>query len=188
MRTRTLVARIERAEQAAKAQSKVSPECICFPENEKPSFVFPVLEDMAIRLLCPTPQPTSWLRPFLVGGFPFWRSHHARATSSQEQRGLQAWRLSEVRSAYRSLQESRAVRQLCRASFSIIALSIETRCLSKCVKCFCISRLAVHSGSTGISQAGHADYEELTQWRASLSQCRQIFMFIIGDPIFPATE
>jgi hypothetical protein len=53
MRTRSLIARIERAEQAAKAQSKFSPECICFPENEKPSFVFPVLEDMAIRLLCP---------------------------------------------------------------------------------------------------------------------------------------
>jgi hypothetical protein len=28
-------------------------DCICFPENEKPSFVFPVLEDMAIRTLCP---------------------------------------------------------------------------------------------------------------------------------------
>jgi hypothetical protein len=53
MRGQTFQKRLERAEQAAKAQSRFSRECICFPENEKPSFVFPVLEDMAIRTLCP---------------------------------------------------------------------------------------------------------------------------------------
>lgn len=34
MRTRTLEARIERAEQVAKAEHRFSAECICFPENE----------------------------------------------------------------------------------------------------------------------------------------------------------
>jgi hypothetical protein len=53
MRTRTLMARIERAEQAAKVKARFPIECICFPENEKPSFTFPVLEEMAIRVLCP---------------------------------------------------------------------------------------------------------------------------------------
>jgi hypothetical protein len=53
MLNRTLQNRLERAEQAVKAQSKFSTDCVCFPENEKPSFVFPVLEEMAIRVLCP---------------------------------------------------------------------------------------------------------------------------------------
>ena len=33
MQTGTLLNRIRRAEQAAKAQSKYSPECICFPDG-----------------------------------------------------------------------------------------------------------------------------------------------------------
>ena len=53
MRTRTLEARIERAEKAAKAEARFAIGCVCFPENEKPSFVFPVMEEMAIRVLCP---------------------------------------------------------------------------------------------------------------------------------------
>ena len=66
----------------------------------------------------------------------------------------------------------------------------ETRCLSKCVKNFLHFKTTLFdSGSRGISQAGpYADYGELTQWRASLSECRQVFAFVIGDPIFPATE
>jgi hypothetical protein len=36
MRTTTLVKRIERAEQAARTQSKFSRDCICFPRNEPP--------------------------------------------------------------------------------------------------------------------------------------------------------
>src|SRR5215813_3782114 len=66
----------------------------------------------------------------------------------------------------------------------------ETRCLSKCVKNFLHFKTTLFdSGSRGISQAGpYADYGELTQWRASLSECRQVFSFVIGDPIFPATE
>src|SRR5439155_13468996 len=47
-----------------------------------------------------------------------WGSHHACATSSEEQRGVQAWWVSEVRPACRTFQESRAVRQLCRASLA----------------------------------------------------------------------
>src|SRR5437899_3676993 len=37
-RTRTLLARIERAEQAAKARQDAPPDCICFLENEQPEF------------------------------------------------------------------------------------------------------------------------------------------------------
>ena len=53
MRTRTLEARIERAEQAAKAQSKYSPECLCFPENEPPFFAFEIELEMLTRVKCP---------------------------------------------------------------------------------------------------------------------------------------
>jgi len=58
-----------------------------------------------------------------------------------------------------------------------------------CQEFFALRDDAVHSGCAGISKAGsHGDHDELTQWRASLSECCQIFAFVIGDPIFPATE
>jgi len=53
-----------------------------------------------------------------VGGRAFWGSHHACATSSDEYKAVRAWWVSEVRSACRTFQESRAVRQLCRASLA----------------------------------------------------------------------
>ena len=53
MLNRTLQNRIERAEQAAKAQSKFSAECICFPENEPPFFAFEIELEMLTRVTCP---------------------------------------------------------------------------------------------------------------------------------------
>jgi hypothetical protein len=50
---RTLQNRIERAEQAAKTQSKYSPECLCFPENEPPFFAFEIELEMLTRVKCP---------------------------------------------------------------------------------------------------------------------------------------
>jgi hypothetical protein len=44
---KSLIARIERAEQAARAQSKHSADCICFPANEQPFFGFPIEEKIA---------------------------------------------------------------------------------------------------------------------------------------------
>jgi hypothetical protein len=52
MLNRTLQNRIERAEQAAKAQSKFSPDCICFPENERPFFGTPFEMEIAAKLKC----------------------------------------------------------------------------------------------------------------------------------------
>src|SRR5215469_9158629 len=65
-----------------------------------------------------------------------------------------------------------------------------TRCLSECVKSFLHFKTTLFTRDPQrISQAGsHARYRELTQWRASLSECRQVFIFVIGDPIFPATK
>jgi hypothetical protein len=48
-----LVARIERVEQATKAQSKFSADCICFPENESPFFAFDIELEMLTRVRCP---------------------------------------------------------------------------------------------------------------------------------------
>jgi hypothetical protein len=39
--TRTLMARIERAQQASKIKARFPIDCICFPENEEPSFRIP---------------------------------------------------------------------------------------------------------------------------------------------------
>jgi len=36
-----------------KLQSKLSPNCICFPENEQPSFNWPLEGDIAFKLKCP---------------------------------------------------------------------------------------------------------------------------------------
>ena len=48
-----ILARIERAERAAKAQSKFDPACICFPENEPPFFHWPIELNIAADLECP---------------------------------------------------------------------------------------------------------------------------------------
>jgi hypothetical protein len=53
MRTRTLAARIERAEQTAKAEHRFSAQCICFPENEPPFFGTPLELEIAAKLKCP---------------------------------------------------------------------------------------------------------------------------------------
>ena len=84
MRTRSLEIRIQRLERAAKAQSKFSPACICFPENEAPLFGCEVERDIAARVKCPLHgerfKPrffiyvSAWLRAKLWEGL---RSHHS---------------------------------------------------------------------------------------------------------------
>jgi hypothetical protein len=53
MRVHGFEKRIERAELAAKAKSKHSAECICFPENEPPFFAFEIELKMLTRVTCP---------------------------------------------------------------------------------------------------------------------------------------
>jgi hypothetical protein len=57
MPTRDLLQRVEKVEQCAKeiaqARSMYSPECICFPENEPPSFGFPLEQQIASGVKCP---------------------------------------------------------------------------------------------------------------------------------------
>ena len=53
MQSRNLLKRIERAEQAVKAQGYFSPECICFPENEPISFSWPLEQQIAFTVKCP---------------------------------------------------------------------------------------------------------------------------------------
>jgi hypothetical protein len=50
--TRRLINRIARAEEAAKARSRFSTECICFPENEPPFFNWPVEQQIAATVKC----------------------------------------------------------------------------------------------------------------------------------------
>jgi len=48
------ISRLEKsAEQVAKARSKSSPDCICFPATEQPFFVFPIEGDIAFFVKCP---------------------------------------------------------------------------------------------------------------------------------------
>ena len=68
-----ILKRIERIEQAMKAQSIFSPDCICFPENEQPFFVVSTEREIAARVKCPLHgerfKPrlqvyvSGWLRP-----------------------------------------------------------------------------------------------------------------------------
>jgi len=51
--TQTLVKRIGRAEEAAKARTGCSPQCICFPEKEQPFFNWPVEQRFAAKVMCP---------------------------------------------------------------------------------------------------------------------------------------
>ena len=79
-----LLRRIERVEQAMKAQSIFSPACICFPEREQPFFVVSIEEEIAPRVKCPLHgerfKPryrifvSPWLRPKL---WPALWTHHS---------------------------------------------------------------------------------------------------------------
>lgn len=73
MTTRSLMKRLEKAEKAAKIQSRFSTDCICFPDKEPPFFCEPFEEEMAAQVKCPLhgerfkrPQffmyASSWLR------------------------------------------------------------------------------------------------------------------------------
>ena len=53
MHTRTLLNRINRAENAVEARSVVSPECICFPTRATPFVGFPIELEIAARVKCP---------------------------------------------------------------------------------------------------------------------------------------
>jgi hypothetical protein len=53
MGIRTLLKRIEKVEEALKAQSVFSPDCICFPEREQPFFCSDLEEQIAARVKCP---------------------------------------------------------------------------------------------------------------------------------------
>ena len=53
MGIRTLLKRIEKAEEALKAQSIFSPDCICFPDKEQPFFCQLYEEGIAAKVKCP---------------------------------------------------------------------------------------------------------------------------------------
>jgi hypothetical protein len=53
MQRKALLARIERAEQAAKADQRFFAECICFPQDEPPFFAFDIELQMLTRVKCP---------------------------------------------------------------------------------------------------------------------------------------
>lgn len=65
MPAQTILKRLERAEGAAKAQSKFSPHCICFPENEQPFFSSPIEQKLAANLKCPTHENRFKPRTFI---------------------------------------------------------------------------------------------------------------------------
>jgi len=70
-------------------------------------------------------------------------------------------------------------------------LTVQIRCLSKCVKVFLYFETALFTCSLNvhrISEVRSRRYDDVTYWRASLNKCCQIFAFVIGDPIFPATK
>src|SRR5204862_7994186 len=53
MHSRTLLARVERAEQLAKTKTKFSPDCVCWPDNELPFFAFDIEQEIAAGVRCP---------------------------------------------------------------------------------------------------------------------------------------
>jgi len=76
MSTKTILKRIERAEEAAKAKQLFSADCICFPENEPPFFSFPIEQEIAARVKCPlhgerfTPRPHFYVSQWRIESEP----------------------------------------------------------------------------------------------------------------------
>jgi hypothetical protein len=52
MHSRTLLARIERAEQLTKVKTNFSLDCICWPDNEYPFFGFDIEREIASSVKC----------------------------------------------------------------------------------------------------------------------------------------
>jgi hypothetical protein len=52
MHSRTLLARIERAEQLTKMKTNFSSDCICWPDNEYPFFGFDIEREIASSVKC----------------------------------------------------------------------------------------------------------------------------------------
>ncbi|SRR6266849_7377743 len=61
MHSRTLLARVERAEQLAETKTKFSADCICWPENELPFFGFEIEREIAAQVECPVHGETQFL-------------------------------------------------------------------------------------------------------------------------------
>jgi len=75
--------RIQRAEEAMKTLSIVSPECICFPEHEQPFFGFDYERDLAFATKCPLHGDRFQRRPHLfVAGWKIEREKTRRQTLS----------------------------------------------------------------------------------------------------------
>jgi hypothetical protein len=53
VKTRSLIQRIALAEERLRTLSIFSPDCICFPQNERPGFGFPIEMEIAGRVKCP---------------------------------------------------------------------------------------------------------------------------------------
>ncbi len=73
MGIRTLLKRIEKAEEALKAQSVFSPDCICFPEKEAPFFCSPSEEIAAAKVRCPL-HGDRFVRPVFQIYVSAWRA------------------------------------------------------------------------------------------------------------------
>jgi hypothetical protein len=85
MGMRTLLRRIERAEVILKAQSILSPDCICFPEMEQPFFGFDYEAEIAFQVKCSLHGDRFQPRVRLFKGcFPEWaRDSPPRSVGNQ---------------------------------------------------------------------------------------------------------
>jgi hypothetical protein len=68
MPSSTFLARIERAERAARAKTgqEYQADCICFPEKEQPFFGLPIELEIASKMNCPLHGERFKPQPFLV--------------------------------------------------------------------------------------------------------------------------
>ena len=91
---RTLLGRLETAEQLAQVKRKFSPQCICFPDNEQPFFGFSIEEKIATKVKCPIHGERIKMRFFRLY-LPAWRRERAKILRTQLSAQFQkAWNAS----------------------------------------------------------------------------------------------
>ena len=109
MGMRTLLRRIERAEQTLKTLSIFSPDCICFPENEQPCFCSPDEEPVADNVKCPL-HGKRFKQPIFHIYMPIWRREKEAARrltlSAQYRKAWEASFPAESRRPYSSTLKS----------------------------------------------------------------------------------
>jgi hypothetical protein len=101
MQQRNLMARIRNAEKVAdtalvlaKTETKFSPDCTCWPDNERPFFGSAVMREIAAQVECPLHGKRSFSPAYHLYAAKWFREKQQQYLSCRSQQYQKAWNAS----------------------------------------------------------------------------------------------